>query len=133
MIYSGVDLIRTSGDQAERLKRLDLADGIEASVDIDTGLDSETGGGDLTQFLSEGGDPPPEENPEISNVEPDTQGALLRFAKFVKGEVEGIDTPKPKPNLRLVRGAAPGLLRYQAQIENPSGQPATGTLLKIRV
>lgn len=142
MIYSGVDLIRASGDQSERLKRLDLVEGVAAPADIDTGLDSEVGGGggDLYQLFSElaesnsdSPEPPADDSalPPSADAEPDTQGALMRFAKFIKGEVGGGAAPKPK--LRLVRGVPPGLIKYQVQIDNPSGQPLTGTMLDIRV
>lgn len=63
MIYSGADLIRTSGLQAERMDRLAAkADGPDAVKA-----------------------PSAPENP-TSNLDEQTQGALLRFARFINKE-----------------------------------------------
>ena len=60
MLYSGADLIRTSGLQHERLDRLDKEDGAVKPVS-------------------------PPENP-TSQLDDQTQGALLRFARFIHKE-----------------------------------------------
>lgn len=57
MIYSGVDMIRTSGQQVERLERLKV---------VET--------------------PPVQPASDSPASREDTQNALLRFAKFVKDE-----------------------------------------------
>lgn len=69
MIYSGADLIRTSGQQQERLERLQVAKEVK----------------------------PTEQTPETkSSLDEETQGALLRFARFINKESKG-KKPKPQP------------------------------------
>jgi hypothetical protein len=66
MIYSGADLIRTSGQQQDRVERLRLADRGDA------------GDAGAVEPVSS------PENP-ASGLDENTQGALLRFARFLHG------------------------------------------------
>jgi hypothetical protein len=68
MLYSGADLIRNSGQQLERLERLNTGDEVVAA-----------------QPAKRSEDPP----------EGETQGALLRFARFVHKEGERKKPPQP--------------------------------------
>jgi hypothetical protein len=70
MLYSGADLIRTSGQQFERLERLKAADEVQPIQ--------------------------PAQNPK-SKLDDQTQGALLRFARFIHKEGEKKKAP-PKPS-----------------------------------
>src|SRR3954470_8591354 len=71
MLYSGADLIRASGQQNERLQRLNTAD--------------------------EGAVPPvAAAQPASGALDGETQGALLRFARFINKEGEK-KKPRPAP------------------------------------
>lgn len=83
MLYSGADLIRNSGQQLERLERLNTAAGdevqrVEAPVRAD--------------------DPP----------EGETQGALLRFARFIHKESEKKKRPAPSQVETTAGGSSGG-------------------------
>jgi hypothetical protein len=102
MMYSGVELIRASGRQAERLDRLRPVEPV-APVDDST--------------------------PSHSSLDSETQGALLRFARFVHGEKGQKD--KPTPNKRSAKGVPQA---YLNQIGfTPDESTKTGSLIDIYV
>jgi hypothetical protein len=103
MIYSGADLIRTSGQQHERAER--LTKGVEAVAD------SGTAGTALDQ---------------------DTQGALLRFARFV--HKESLEKKKDKPKLkhdigRILKAVAAN--PYVAFLDKAEGRHDVGQMLDL--
>lgn len=100
MIYSGVDLIRTSGQHADQLRKLNGPEAVSSTAAIDP-----------TSSTSQ--DPSQES----------AQNALLRFARFIKGETSKKKRPgpaarKPTPSSRLPGG-------YRRQIEMFAGDSET--------
>ncbi|NJL25821.1 MAG: hypothetical protein HC902_12030 [Calothrix sp. SM1_5_4] len=82
MLYSGADLIKTSGTQNDRLERLKVVTDPVAPA-------------------------PATEKSASSGLDEQTQGALLRFARFVRGKAgeerkaksQPLPCPKPKRSL----------------------------------
>ncbi len=75
MLYSGADLIRTSGQQQDRFERLQVAKEVK----------------------------PTEKAPETkSSLDEETQGALLRFARFINKDGKG---KKPKSQPKIFTGS----------------------------
>lgn len=70
MIYSGTDLLKTSGAQQTKLERLRVAAAVAPVT--------------------------PAGNPD-SNPEQDSHGALLRFARFIHKEGERSKLKRPRP------------------------------------
>ncbi len=82
MIYSGADLIRTSGQQQERLDRLKVVPN-EQEVK------------------------PPEKSAQTkSSLDEETQGALLRFARFINKENKENGPKKDPPKKLAPKGPA---------------------------
>lgn len=101
MLYSGADLIRTSGQQAERVERIKAAESVRAM-----------------------------ENPgqSQSSLDGETQGALLRFARFVNDEKNQSKKQPPKPS----KPAPPGLpAAYASQIGMGATVDGRGATLDI--
>ena len=101
-MHSGVELIRTSGRQAERLDRLRPVEPV-----------------------------PPVDNPtpSHSSLDNETQGALLRFARFVHAEKEQKDKPPAKK--KPPQGIPPA---YLNQISfTPDESAKTGSMIDIYV
>jgi hypothetical protein len=139
MIYSGVDLIRTSQDQANRLER--LSEPIGGAAGIDTG--TEGGGSSSNAFggqsnsanifdlfktpaeraaetntsLDEPALPNPDAPPEKAPA--DLENVLLRFAKFMNGDQAA---KKAAVNPRVKRAIA----SYETQHENPLAESTLG-------
>jgi hypothetical protein len=89
MLYSGADLIRSSGQQQERLDRLNTADAPLRPV-------------------------APPEKPN-SATDGETQGALLRFARFIHKEGEKKKKPSQSETTKASAPAAAGDLYAQAE------------------
>ncbi len=97
MIFSGADLIRNSGRQAERAERLKEASPVQAPTKKEA-------------------------------TDQDTNGALLRFARFIHGEKEKKKRQAPKPAPKR-HGTHP-YLALQAREE---AEAAKGNTLDIAV
>lgn len=97
MLYSGADLIRTSGQQQERQERLKVLPQVKPAAPV-----KETS----------------------TALEENTQGALLRFARFVQNEKGSKQKPKERPKGRKLAGSVNPYNRHidrQAEPE-PRGQ-----------
>lgn len=104
MLYSGAELIKTSGQQAERLQRMKPLEAVRP-------VDNPAGTG--------------------SSLNHDTQNALLRFARFVHREgQQGFKRPPPKsnkrPNARIPEG-------YAVQLEAADPQSRSGGMINVYV
>lgn len=99
MIYSGADLIRTSGQQADRLQKLRVADDVQPVAG-----------------------PAPSQAPQKE----DMQDALMRFARFVKGEARHKKGPPKKASPKIPVG-------YMSQIHLFDETPKNGESLDIYI
>ena len=100
---TGADLIRTTVQNAERAQRLNAA--------------SEPGVKPVES---------PEENP--SSLDDETQGALLRFARFINKE--GQKKPSAKSNKKAPSGLPPS---YVTQVQNLNQDERSGAMINIYV
>jgi len=87
MIYSGAELIRTSGQQAERMERLKVVDPIP---------------------------PVAAPTPSGTSLDDETHSALMRFARFIK---EDREPPPKRPKKSALAKVLPDAYQAQIEIE----------------
>lgn len=85
MIYSGADLIRRSGQHADRKEQLRVVENVRPVANADSATSHQQ--------------------------KEDTQNALLRFARFIKDETQ----QRKKPPKKAVGGRIPEAYRHQIQ------------------